>query len=379
MSWEEVEWSKVLTIRNGKNQKKVANPSGQYPIYGSGGVMGYADDYLCSENTVVIGRKGSINNPIYVKEKFWNVDTAFGLEADPDVLDSRFLFYFCQRFDFERLSTTVTIPSLTKTNLLAIKIPLPPLPIQKKIAEALEKADKLRQLRQEQLNKLDELLQSTFLDMFGDPVTNPKGWEVGSIEELVINEKGAIKRGPFGGALKKEIFVEDGYLVYEQFHALNNDFNFARYFITEEKFNELKGFSVKAKDVIISCSGVNLGKLAIIPDEHRKGIINQALLKLSLDSSKMIPDLFTYIFTNKNFKDKFFGTQRGSGVPNFPPMETFKRFQFIIPPISKQKEFLTRVSKIKSQTQLIKDSCDKTEDTFNSLMQKAFKGELEFK
>ena len=71
----------VLEIRNGRNQRAVENPDGAYPIYGSGGIMGYADVYICEGQTVIVGRKGSINNPLFVEEPFWNVDTAFGLEA----------------------------------------------------------------------------------------------------------------------------------------------------------------------------------------------------------------------------------------------------------------------------------------------------------
>ena len=87
----------VLEIKNGKNQKAVENPDGKYPIYGSGGVMGHADDYICEPDTVIIGRKGNINNPIYVDEAFWNVDTAFGLQAKKEVLNPRYLFYFLQK------------------------------------------------------------------------------------------------------------------------------------------------------------------------------------------------------------------------------------------------------------------------------------------
>ena len=94
----------VLEIKNGRNQKAVENPEGKYPIYGSGGVMGYADDYICEGQTVVVGRKGSINNPLYVEEPFWNVDTAFGLCANKEVLLPRYLYYFCRKFDFERLN-----------------------------------------------------------------------------------------------------------------------------------------------------------------------------------------------------------------------------------------------------------------------------------
>ena len=122
-----MKFSDVLEIKNGRNQKQVENPNGKYPIYGSGGIMGYADDYICEPYTVIIGRKGTINNPIYVETPFWNVDTAFGLQAKKDILHPKYLYYFCVHFDFEALNTTVTIPSLTKANLLNIHIPLPPL------------------------------------------------------------------------------------------------------------------------------------------------------------------------------------------------------------------------------------------------------------
>lgn len=79
----------VLEIKNGRNQKQVENPDGKYPIYGSGGIMGWADAYICEADTVVIGRKGTINNPIYVDRPFWNVDTAFGLAVHTAVANGR--------------------------------------------------------------------------------------------------------------------------------------------------------------------------------------------------------------------------------------------------------------------------------------------------
>lgn len=213
--------------------------------------------------------------------------------------------------------------------------------------------------------------------MFGDPVVNPKNWETKTIEKLVEKEQYAIKRGPFGGALKKEIFVEDGYLVYEQFHALNNDFTMARYFIDEEKFKELKAFEVKSGDIIISCSGVYLGKLAIVPPNARKGIINQALLKVTLDENKMNKILFTHIFTNENFKNKFFGNSRGAGIPNFPPMSDFKKFQFIAPPKPLQDKFSETVTQIEQTKTILIDSLNELNNLFGSIAQKAFKGELD--
>ena len=155
----------VLTIKNGKNQKAVENPKGKYPIFGSGGVMGYADDYICSANTVVIGRKGSINNPIFVECPFWNVDTAFGLEAKTEVLMPRYLYYFCKHFNFEKLNKTVTIPSLTKSDLLRIEIDLPEISKQQSIVSQLSKIEDVVALRQRQLQKLDELIKARFIEL----------------------------------------------------------------------------------------------------------------------------------------------------------------------------------------------------------------------
>jgi len=123
--WEVRKWKDVLSIVNGKNQKAVLSKNGAYPIMGSGGEMGRASDYLTPENSVIIGRKGNINKPILVKENFWNVDTAFGLVPEPSILSFNYLYWFCKFFDFERLNKAVTIPSLTKVDLLQISIPLP--------------------------------------------------------------------------------------------------------------------------------------------------------------------------------------------------------------------------------------------------------------
>ena len=138
------EWSEVLTIQNGRDYKAVQNPEGKYPVYGSGGIMDYANEYICPENSVVIGRKGTINKPLFVKEKFWNIDTAFGLIADEKILSATYLFYFCLAFDFEKLNKQLTLPSLTIKDLQKILMPLPPLELQKKFAADVENCEALK-------------------------------------------------------------------------------------------------------------------------------------------------------------------------------------------------------------------------------------------
>ena len=136
-NWCLCHFGDIATVINGKNQSKVENPDGKYPIYGSGGIMGRADDFICPENCTIIGRKGSINNPIFVEEKFWNVDTAFGLCPSEAVLP-KFLYYFCEYFDFTTLDSSTTLPSLTKTNIQQIVLALPPIDEQKRILDKTE-------------------------------------------------------------------------------------------------------------------------------------------------------------------------------------------------------------------------------------------------
>src|SRR5690606_11385888 len=112
-----------------------------------------------------------------------------------------------------------------------------------------------------------------------------KNWEKRKLVE-VCN----FVRGPFGGSLKKNIFKSDGYAVYEQQHAIYNQFEDIRYFIDENKFNEMKRFELKSGDLIMSCSGT-MGKIAIVPENIKRGIINQALLKLT-PSPKKISTVF---------------------------------------------------------------------------------------
>lgn len=170
-TWPTKRWSDVLNIVNGKNQKKVECENGIYPICGSGGKIGKTNEYLTKENSVIIGRKGNINNPILMKTKFWNVDTAFGLEPNNKEINVEYLYKFCELFDFQRLNKTVTIPSLTKSDLLKIEIPVPPMKLQEEYRNFLAQVDKSKFLLQQILKKLELLKKSRFIEMFKNSET----------------------------------------------------------------------------------------------------------------------------------------------------------------------------------------------------------------
>lgn len=168
--WVEKIFDEVLEIKNGRDQKPVEKAGGKYPIYGSAGnVMGWTDAYICDEQTTIIGRKGTINRPIFIETKFWNVDTAFGLAAKPN-LNPKFLYYFCLSYDFSLHNRGTTIPSLVKTDLLNIKISVPSLAEQERFVEKFldlhKETQRLETLYQRKITCLDELKKSLLQQAF---------------------------------------------------------------------------------------------------------------------------------------------------------------------------------------------------------------------
>ena len=145
--------SSVVDIVNGKSQKNVESPTGKYPIYGSGGVIGKAMEYTCLAGSTIIGRKGTINHPIFVEENFWNVDTAFGMKANNQILEDKYFYCFCLYFDFSKLDKSSALPSLTKTAIGNLIFPIPPLAEQQRIVAKIEELFS-------QLDKIESSLQA---------------------------------------------------------------------------------------------------------------------------------------------------------------------------------------------------------------------------
>ena len=133
-----VQLEEVVTIKNGKDWKKLGQ--GNIPVYGSGGEMGvFVDKYSYDKPTVLIPRKGSIDNVFYLDKPFWNVDTIFHTEIDGSKLIPKYFYYFIEHYDLNKLSDNSTRPSLTQSTLNKLKIPLPPLSLQNKIVKVLDK------------------------------------------------------------------------------------------------------------------------------------------------------------------------------------------------------------------------------------------------
>ena len=141
---EKVEWKtlgEVCKIKNGKDYKHLSN--GSVPVYGSGGVMKYVNEAIYSQPSVLIPRKGSLNNLFFVDTPFWNVDTIYYTEINTDYILPKFFYYYLITLELEKLNLAGGVPSLTQSTLNKLSIPIPPLRVQARIVEILDKFDTL--------------------------------------------------------------------------------------------------------------------------------------------------------------------------------------------------------------------------------------------
>ena len=356
--WEYKKLGEVATIINGKNQKAVEDNNGIYPICGSGGIMGYANDFLCPEQTVIIGRKGNINRPIYMEQKFWNVDTAFGIVANKTLLHPKYLYYFCEDFNFERLNKAVTIPSLVKSDLLKINISVPPLSEQQQIVEELDLLSSIIEKKKAQLNELDNLAQSLFYEMFGDIST---GTNILSDFCKIIGGKRIPKGLSFSDHITAHPYLRATDM--KNGTILKGDIKY----IDNCVFEKIKRYIITKDDVYLTNVGVNLGMAGVIPDEFDNANLTENAVKLVFDKNK-IDKYFLSAYLNSNIIQS--EIQKRKMTVGVPKLAIFRiqTLPFVLPPLNLQQQFASKIEAIEHQKELIKQSIKEVETLFNSRM-----------
>lgn len=217
---------------------------------------------------------------------------------------------------FEILFTTeASIDALKQTILqLAVMGKLVPQdPNDEPASELLKRIE----LEKAQLLKEGKIKKQKLLPPVSDeekPFELPQGWEWVCWGELLAYDDGAFKRGPFGSSLTKSMFISEGYKVYEQYCPINDDCSFERYYISDEKFEELRGFAVKAGDFLVSCTGATLGRITQVPQKFKEGVINQALLRVRINKGFIDADFFKLLFRSPFFQKNIFENSKGSAI-----------------------------------------------------------------
>jgi type I restriction enzyme S subunit len=174
----------------------------------------------------------------------------------------------------------------------------------------------------------------------------PTEWVWTFWEDVLAPGKAAFKRGPFGSSLRKSDFVASGFKVYEQYCPINDDCSFARYYISQEKFETMKSFAVQAGDFLISCSGVTLGRITQVPDVFEAGIINQALLRVRIEGSVLDSLYFKMLFRSPFFQDRIFANSTGSAIPNVKGVRDLKAMPIPVPPLAEQCRIVAKVNQL---------------------------------
>ena len=412
--------SKRVPINSNERSKRY----GSIPYYGATGQIGWIDDYLFNETLVLLGEDGApfletFKDKAYIiYGKSWVNNHAHVLQGMSNILLNKFLMYFLNQFNYKDYVTGTTRLKLNQTRMKDIPILFPPLPEQHRIVSKLEsifgridacreKLEKLVQQTKSASGSLSQLKSSILKQAFEgklvpqDPNDEPAemllrrlhdgsdnklefeteglpdGWIKTLLTNIVTNDKYAIKRGPFGSHLRKEFFKESGFKVYEQQNAINNNFDIGNYYIDEKKFQQLKAFELKRGDLIISCSGT-IGKIAIVPDNFQKGIINQALLKITINTNIFLIPFFIHFFNfwkmNEGIKSQ------GSGMQNLASVKVLKKIPILFPPLPEQRRIVSKLESIFERIDAIviyvKEALRTLDMLKQSVLKQAFEGKL---
>lgn len=304
--------------------------------------------YFLNKNDLLFARSGSVGRT-YLHKTTDQVCQYAGylirFFINQNIANPDFVFYLTKSPQYDRwvesMKKSGTISNINAKEYSELQIPLPPLSVQEEIVAEIESYQKI----------IDGARQ--VVENYKPRIDIDPDWpmvELGEVCDFV--------RGPFGGSLKKEIFKEEGVAVYEQSHAIYNQFEEIRYFIDEQKYLEMERFEVLPGDLIMSCSGT-MGKVAIVPNGVKKGIINQALLKLTPKESIDVKYLKLWM-ESENFQDSLKSNVYGAAIQNVASVKVLQSLKISLPKIEIQKEI---ISEIELETSMI-DAAKKLVDLY---------------
>lgn len=335
------------------------------------------EKYLLQDGDILISRAGSVGASIVVKNPTNAVFASYLIRFKPnDSIISDYLGYFLKSQYFsmqlESSSSGTTLKGINATNLAKIEVPLPPLDVQQKIVSILEKAEETKRLRAQADELTQQLLENVFLEMFGDPRTNPHRWEFRKIK--TISEK--FSDGPFGSNLKSEHYKSNGIRVIRlQNIGVSNFIDDDKAFISEEHFSTLKRHTCFPRDVIIGTMGSPNLRACMLPDSIpialNKADCIQCRPHENIAVGEYICHLLNLPSTLQMASNMIHGQTRSR-----ISMGNLSMLEIPIPPLELQRKYAAIVQKLNITQQYQQQSSQELDFLFNALMQKAFTGEL---
>jgi type I restriction enzyme S subunit len=350
---------------------------GKYPFYTSSDTLSKTlNEFLFKDESLIFGT-GGLASIHHCNEKFAVSTDCFVTQAkDYKKTFAKFVYYYLSGnlHLLENGFKGAGLKHISKGYIEDLQIPLPSLPTQQKIATILDKADELRQYNKQLIKKYDALTQSLFLEMFGDPASNILNFPDLELINLIKN-KNDIKCGPFGTQLSKSEYVEFGVPIWG-IPQVNSLFvkNPTEY-VTKQKAEILKQYSVLPTDIIMSRKG-NVGKCAIYPNNWKEGILHSDVLRIRCDKDKISPVFLAWQFRISRRLETQVNNVSSGAIMKGINVSKLKNIKPIVPPITLQNQFADRIQLIETQKLQAQEALAKSENLFQSLLQKAFKGEL---
>ena len=376
--WIVDQLSAICDIEYGTRVVRKKDAGTKFQVYGGGGATFSMDTYN-RENRMVVARFAmSEKCTRFVKGKFFLNDSGLTLTAlDKEAVNERFLNYQILSLNDEiyALGRGTAQKNLNMEAFNKITLAYPKsLSEQKQIVslldEAFEKIEQAKANIEKNIENAKELYENWLFT------------KINESEWLELNWSAVcdFTRGPFGGNLKKSMFVPKGYAVYEQKQAIHNDYDSLRYFITKEKYAEMQRFKVTPGNLLMSCSGVTLGRISEVPEDAPEGVINQALLKLNCNPEKILNDFLIIWIRSKIFQDLIFESSGGAAQPNVPSVKILKDIKVPCPPLETQETFIELHHKFKDEIDDFIDACQKKlvliGELKKSILKKALTGKL---
>ena len=350
----------LIRIRDVKEGKTSTFYNGDYP-----------KNYIIHKGDYLIGMDGEFNISPWQSEDALLNQRVCKISCNTSSLLIRYVYRFLikELKKIEDETPFVTVKHLSAKKINQINIPVPPVAEQERIVAELDLLSGIIEKKKEQLKAYDQLAQSIFYTMFGDPIDNPKGWETKTMSDVCAS----MTKGPFGSDIKKSLFVpksKDTYKVYIQANAIEKDISLGDYYISKDYFeNKMFRFEVKPNDYIITCDGT-LGKYIRLPQCIERGIISASLLRLTLNDNinyRYFEHLWDYYILHQQIKDI-----RNTALKHLPSASKMGKTTIPLPPISLQEEFAEKVEAIERQKALVQQSIEETQTMFDCTMDKYF-------
>lgn len=342
----------------------------QFPFYTSSNVLTKSiDEYLFEDESLIFGT-GGLASIHFCNDKFAvSTDCFVTQPKDKNHVFSKFVYYYLSgnMNILESGFKGAGLKHISKDYIENIEIPLPTLPTQQKIATILDQAEAIIQNNRAIVQKYDALTQSLFLEMFGDPVKNEKGWEIRKMEEISLKITDGTHQSPK--------FVKEGIPFLLVSNIVNNKINYkTNKFISEEDFETLnKRTPIEIGNILLTSVG-SYGNPAIIESEM-KFAFQRHIAFIKPNHSKINYHFLFHFLKSDSIKKEIDKKVKGAAQKTYNLVE-LKNLRIILPPTTLQNQFAERVAAIEAQKQQAQLALAKSEELFQSLLQQAFKGEL---